>query len=131
MLGNDGDNAGSGADAKYWLSGWTVIGRVPVNNVTKVSMMLLLSATTSRSSTQWRTEPLTVSHGLNISIQVRKGGGSFISQMWDQVFNKFGVEYQKHMNAVIRYFESTSVNPRNIFRMTKQTVLSALYSCVG
>eukprot|EP00040_Diaphanoeca_grandis_P039478 m.259163 g.259163 ORF g.259163 m.259163 type:complete len:897 (+) comp37639_c0_seq1:202-2892(+) len=67
-------------------------------------------------------ESLNTALQLNIHIQIRKGGASFITQMWDQVFHKFADEYQKYVGGIRANFECERTNQYEQFKMTKQVV---------
>ena len=61
-----------------------------------------------------------------IHVQIRRGGGSFITQMWDQMFNKFGETYQKLLFSLKAVFDYDKTDPHAQFKMNIKCVLSML-----
>ena len=63
---------------------------------------------------------------LSIHINIRRGGGSFITQMWDQIFAKFGDMYQKLLFSLVAHFNASKTDPHAQFKMTIKCVNSII-----
>ena len=50
-----------------------------------------------------------------IHVQIRRGGGSFVTQMWDQTFNKFGEMHQKLLFSLKAVFHFDKTDPHAQF----------------
>lgn len=67
---------------------------------------------------------------LNIRPNIRVGGSSFLTQMWDQIFDKFTVAYTQYALQVIELWKSVPTDdgrlrsPLNTFSMTKRMTMS-------
>ena len=82
--------------------------------------------TTDGHASRYDLEVLDTCRQLNIRPNIRKGGSSWLTQMWDQIFQLFSKEYLKIGMTIVKRFEAERENAHNYFKMNKRTVLAII-----
>lgn len=85
-----------------------------------------LVVTTDGHGSRYGVEVLETCEALDIRPNIRSGGSSWLTQMWDQIFDLFSREYVKFGMAMVSSHRATRANKHDVFTMSKQLVLAII-----